>query len=157
MRRDARRKFAPATSAKSSRAGPAIPSSRHRRPITRSPAVEPGRPSRPYRFQIRRPPAASVIGPVWSRWFVQRAGPCFCPWSAWPPHDADSGGGRLKSLPRASKRLRKMRARHTLVPARDAARMRLLSVAAALMTFPSIVRQLFRLPPSGTVTETATW
>jgi hypothetical protein len=50
-----------------------------------------------------------------------------------------------------------MRARHTLVPARDTARIRLLSAAAALMALPSIVRQLFRVLPSGMVTETATW
>jgi hypothetical protein len=33
--------------------------------------------------QVRRPPSASVIGRVWSMAMsVQRAGPCFCPWSA---------------------------------------------------------------------------
>jgi transposase len=36
-----------------------------------------------HRLQVRRPPAVSVIGRVWSMAMtVQRAGPYFCPWSA---------------------------------------------------------------------------
>jgi zinc-finger binding domain of transposase IS66/Transposase C of IS166 homeodomain len=56
-----------------------------------------------------------------------------------------------------SKQLRQMRARLTLVPARDVAAWMLSTAATLMAIIPSIARRTLRLLPSGTVSETATW